>query len=93
MSRLYVCKTTDIVAWRQPCIVNSLCSQPPLCCVQAKRNTGYDKSAVEVDPSQPAFTRRREVRVFLCYTRVIADASFSVAGNCNTTAMHVLVCR
>ncbi|KAK9838122.1 hypothetical protein WJX81_002596 [Elliptochloris bilobata] len=29
----------------------------------SKRNTGYDKSAVEVDPAQPAFTRRREVFV------------------------------
>jgi hypothetical protein len=29
--------------------------------VSQNRKTGYDKSAVEVDPSQPAFTRRREV--------------------------------
>lgn len=29
----------------------------------ANRKTGYDKNAVEVDPAQPAFTRRREVFV------------------------------
>jgi len=29
----------------------------------ANRKTGYDKDAVEVDPAQPAFTRRREVFV------------------------------
>ena len=39
---------------------------------QSKRNTGYDKSAVEVDPSQPAFTRRREVCTNLFHPRSLA---------------------
>ena len=32
-----------------------------LCLLLQNRKTGYDKKALEIDPAQPAFTRRREV--------------------------------
>ena len=49
----------------QQCVASALLLMAALVLLQSGRNTGYDKSAVEVDPSQPAFTRRREVCAYL----------------------------
>lgn len=47
---------------------------------QANRKTGYDKNAVEVDPAQPAFTRRREVRFLVVGVCDACSNSFSFYG-------------